>query len=626
MIKQISIIVIFLLFCMISISYGQVDKLITFQGFLKDIAGDPVNDNVQLTFRIYDESNVQQWQEIHGSVGVQDGLFRVVLGNISPLDLEFDQPYWIGITINSDAELPRTQITGVAYSYYSMETEMARNLDQLGATGGQVLKWSGTEWTPAEDISGGIPPDGSVTTAKLADNAVTSPKIQDGQVQTADLADDAVTQSKLNQMGATGGQVLKWSGSDWAPAEDLSGGTPPDGSVTTAKLADNAVTSPKIQDGQVQTADLADNAVTQSKLNQMGATGGQVLKWSGSDWAPAEDLSGGTPPDGSVTTAKLADNAVTSVKIADGQVGVGDIADNAVTSAKILNGQIVDADISGAAAIAPGKISGTAWTSTNDGAGSGLDADLLDGQQASSFLTPASDFGRSGVAPNLYEGTSTLTSRYVNEGQGNSISSAMIINGTITGADIGTGQVGNSEIASNAVDGSKVQNSSLTAVDLLNEPGIARNKRTSNVDIPLSGTVTATSLSISVPAPGFIIVQGFCYGGISGTSHGTICVGITNSSSETPPAPNFVAFGSTDENAESFYSWGNLTTERTFYASSAGTYSFYLRAWMGIAYGTADVWYPSLVAMYFSTNYGTVVTTSETESVASPDNDGSGGF
>jgi hypothetical protein len=48
------------------------------------------------------------------------------------------------------------------------------------------------------------------------------------------------------------------------------------------------------------------------------------------------------------------------------------------------------------------------------GSGNGLDADLLDGQHASSFLSTGNDYGRSGVATDLYEGTSTLTDKYVN--------------------------------------------------------------------------------------------------------------------------------------------------------------------------------------------------------------------
>ncbi|MDP3024019.1 MAG: hypothetical protein Q8O10_00610, partial [candidate division Zixibacteria bacterium] len=73
------------------------------------------------------------------------------------------------------------------------------------------------------------------------------------------------------------------------------------------------------------------------------------------------------------------------------------------------------------------------------GSGNGLDADLLDGQHASAFLSIANDYGRSGVAPDLYEGTSTLSSKYVNEGQANSVTTSMIVNGTIQTEDLSPG-------------------------------------------------------------------------------------------------------------------------------------------------------------------------------------------
>ena len=62
-----------------------------------------------------------------------------------------------------------------------------------------------------------------------------------------------------------------------------------------------------------------------------------------------------------------------------------------IESSEITNGTIVDADISSSANISPSKISGTAWTSTNDGSGSGLDADKLDGYHASHFGTGDGD-------------------------------------------------------------------------------------------------------------------------------------------------------------------------------------------------------------------------------------------
>jgi hypothetical protein len=102
----------------------------------------------------------------------------------------------------------------------------------------------------------------------------------------------------------------------------------------------------------------------------------------------------GEIPDGAVTTVKIADGAVTTVKIADENV----------TSAKIADGAIVNADISGAANIDPAKISGMGWTAANDGSGSGLDADMLDGNDANFFWNPANDGSGSGLDADTVDG------------------------------------------------------------------------------------------------------------------------------------------------------------------------------------------------------------------------------
>lgn len=79
--------------------------------------------------------------------------------------------------------------------------------------------------------------DGSITTDKLAADAVTAAKLADNAVVTANLAADAVTAAKLA-----------------------------DNAVVTANLADDAITSAKLGANAVDATALASNAVTNAKI------------------------------------------------------------------------------------------------------------------------------------------------------------------------------------------------------------------------------------------------------------------------------------------------------------------------------------------------------------------------
>ena len=247
----------------------------------------------------------------------------------------------ISADLGTDIATSEIQNNAVTTAKIANDAITAPKIDDMGATSGQVMQYNGTNWAPATPATGstytagsGIAISGSnaisatlgtdistaeiqnnaVTTAKIATNAVTGNEIANNAVNTAQLANDAVTAPKIAQMSATSGEVLKWNGSAWAPAADNTGsasytagsGIAISGSnaisatlgtdistaeiqnnaVTTAKIATNAVTGNEIANNAVNTAQLANDAVTAPKIDDMGATSGQVLQYNGTNWAP----------------------------------------------------------------------------------------------------------------------------------------------------------------------------------------------------------------------------------------------------------------------------------------------------------------------------------------------------
>ena len=139
--------------------FGQIPQSINYQGVLTEPAGGPVpNGNYDITFRLYDADagGTLLWNETQ-LVAVENGIFNVILGDVTPFALDFDAPYWLSIQVAVDPELsPRVELTGVPYSFSSASTEgiQHRPVDPGNPVNGQVLKWDGSFWAPADDNAG----------------------------------------------------------------------------------------------------------------------------------------------------------------------------------------------------------------------------------------------------------------------------------------------------------------------------------------------------------------------------------------------------------------------------------------------------------------------------------------
>jgi hypothetical protein len=219
-----------------------------------------------------------------------------------------------------------------------------------GLTLANVVKT--TDTGPTAKITSGMIVDGSVTTAKLADDSVTASKIPNGSITSAKIADGTITTTDLSDSAITTGKIA-------------------DASVITAKIAESAVTNSR----------LALDSVTQDKIANDAVGTAEII-------------------DGSVTSAKIANDTIVNADInSAAAIAASKIAGTAVTQADtgtvtstmIANDTIVNADINASAAIAKSKLNlGGTITS----------ADLVDGTIVNSDISPTAAIELSKLAVN----------------------------------------------------------------------------------------------------------------------------------------------------------------------------------------------------------------------------------
>ena len=174
------------------------------------------------------------WASLNYTVADTSGVASVDWTAITSKPTEFPpEPHAASHELggSDEIEIAPSQVTGTAI----VEGD-ARLTDARTPTAHTHVIADITDYDPT-------PADNSVTTAKIADGAVTDVKLATDAVTTAKIASSAVTDVKL--------------------ATDA---------VTTAKIASGAVTDVKLATGAVTTEKIADDAVSNVKISDLSAT------------------------------------------------------------------------------------------------------------------------------------------------------------------------------------------------------------------------------------------------------------------------------------------------------------------------------------------------------------------
>ena len=331
--------------------------------------------------------------------------------------------YWVndGSAPVAGGEPTDYVITSMNFGFFSMQLGDASLTNMTNIPAGTfdqstvyLRTWFSTDGSTFEQLS----PDRQLVSVPYAFHAetaeaivgtdvITTTEITDGTVTNADISTAAnIDASKINTSGASNlvSRIVAGSGVTVTNSGvgdvtiSVSGGG---GGSTSDVVCTNCVDSSDITDGTVSTADLAFDPATQTELDghkasadhdsryytqtQLNSVGtinnaGNPVDWSQLKNVPA-GFADGTDDGGG--------GAATDVTCTD-----------CVDSSDITDGTIANADISSSAAIAASKIA--------DGPGSGLDADTVDGVQASALMLKAGDTMTGALTMNNSTGADAL--------------------------------------------------------------------------------------------------------------------------------------------------------------------------------------------------------------------------
>jgi len=283
------------------------------------------------------------------------------------------------------------------------------NEGQAGSIASTMIRDSAVGTVQIRDsaVIGGKIAFGAVAANEIADNSVTTSDIKDGTVTSADMATSGVaagtygdgyhvariTVDSVGRLTAASDTTILGAAPSGPAGGDLSGNYP---NPAIAKLQGNPVSAASPNDGQ-------------------------VLKWNGSAWTPRTDSTGGTAGGdltGNYPNPTIATDKVTSAKILDGTIARADVA-------SIFKAPYSDtADYAKTApAVDSARVAGNSHQLQGKDTTALWNAKTLQGKDTSALWNAKTLQGKD-------------TSGFVRTNQANSVTSAMVVNGTIVRADV----------------------------------------------------------------------------------------------------------------------------------------------------------------------------------------------
>jgi hypothetical protein len=536
----------------------------SYQGVLTDGAGTPVADgSYDVTFSIYTAAvgGSPLWTETN-SVFVSGGIFSLMIGTLTPIDLPFEGSYFMGISVDGGDEFsPRRQLTT---SPYAFNAGHVKGFDNLFSGEGNVGIGTPTPTAPLEIRN---------------DNYDADPAIQvtNNQLGGASYID-------FVHSGQTRGRVLSEAS----------------GAMVIAQLQKNHV---KFRTGGTNRMTVASDGnvmVGESespteklevdggvKLGTTTGTNAGTLRWTGSDfegydggsWVSLTGGSSGGLPAGT-TNQTLRHNgssweATNSLSTDDaGGVEIGSLSQDG--SLDLFRSGSAESVVRG-------------YTSAHGG---GLSThDEVNNQ------TTKMEADVSGSGGTIYV-------------KRNTTSNGFYVEGNWAGTqEPGVGITGSSRSAVFRMDLSGDESvvlptSAISATEIRDEPGVG--SVWSNVGYyPLGGTIgVLVSRSITVPAAGFALVIGTAHASIqhNGGTDSSCDIGVSDAA-DSFPFDQEVNISIDGNVPTGDYRWP-VTVHSLFSLTTAGTHTFYF-----LVLENAGQWYLDnmrLSVVYVPTAYGTV--------------------